>query len=97
MWMSLFVAETRKKDGSPFPVSSLNLILAGIKRYMKAQNPMQLISQARLIQNLLDCEVFETTSRGNLGRKGSVLLLSIYSDYQCGRRGKAVEDGDSWH
>lgn len=37
--MSLFVAETRKKDGSPFPVSSLNLILAGIKRYMKAQNP----------------------------------------------------------
>lgn len=37
--MDVTVAETRKKDGSPFPVSSLNLILAGIKRYMKAQKP----------------------------------------------------------
>ena len=37
--MSLFVAETQKKDGSPFPVSSLNLIFAGIRRYMKAQKP----------------------------------------------------------
>ncbi len=38
-WLSLFIIEVRKKDGSRFPNSSLTLLLCGIKRYMKGLNP----------------------------------------------------------
>ena len=38
-WLSLFIIEVRKKDGSRFPNSSLTLLLCGIKRYMKDLNP----------------------------------------------------------
>ena len=38
-WLSLYVAETRKKDGTHFPSSSLTLLLSGLKRWMTQQNP----------------------------------------------------------
>ena len=38
-WLSLFIIEVRKKDGSKYPNSSLNLLLCGLKRYMKSLNP----------------------------------------------------------
>ena len=38
-WLSLFVLETRKKDGSQYPCRTLNLLLAGLKRHMRAVNP----------------------------------------------------------
>ena len=33
-WISYYVVETRKKDGERFPSKSINLLLAGLKRYM---------------------------------------------------------------
>ena len=37
-WLSRFVTETRKKDGTQFPTASVNLLLAGLKRHMKEMN-----------------------------------------------------------
>ena len=38
-WLSLFVLEARKLDGQKYPTSSLNMLLSGLKRYMKSLNP----------------------------------------------------------
>ena len=38
-WLSFYVIETRKQDGQRYPASTLNLLLCGLKRYMKKQNP----------------------------------------------------------
>ena len=38
-WLSVFVLETRKEDGSPFPPKSIKLILSGLLRYMRAKSP----------------------------------------------------------
>ena len=38
-WLSLFVLEARKVDGSRYPTSTLNLLLQGLKRYMMQVNP----------------------------------------------------------
>ena len=38
-WLSLFVVEARKKDGSRYPSKTLTLLLCGLKRYMTKVNP----------------------------------------------------------
>ena len=38
-WLSLYIIETRKRDGQRYPSSTLNLLLCGLKRYMKKINP----------------------------------------------------------
>ena len=38
-WLSLYVIKTRKQDGERHPASTLNLLLSGLKRYMKKLNP----------------------------------------------------------
>ena len=39
-WLSVYVMETRKKNGDRSPFSSLNLLLCGLRRHMKEINPM---------------------------------------------------------
>ena len=36
-WHSLFVIETKRSDGKPFPSKSVDLLLLGLKRYMVMQ------------------------------------------------------------
>ena len=38
-WLSLYVAETRKKDGSQYPPKSIYILLTGILRRMRQLNP----------------------------------------------------------
>ena len=38
-WLSRFVLETRKEDGSPFPPRSIKLILSGLLRHMRPKSP----------------------------------------------------------
>ena len=38
-WLSLYVIETRKHHGGRYPVSTLSLLLCGLKRHMKKVNP----------------------------------------------------------
>ena len=38
-WLSLFVLEARKLDGTRYPTSTLNMLLSGLKRYMVKANP----------------------------------------------------------
>ena len=38
-WFELFAAETRKRDGSPFPAKSLYHLLTGLLRHMRSLNP----------------------------------------------------------
>ena len=38
-WLSLYIMETRKKDGSRYPSNTLTLLLNGLRRYMKGINP----------------------------------------------------------
>ena len=38
-WLSLYVAEARELDGSPFPPKSLYLLLTGLLRHMRSKNP----------------------------------------------------------
>ena len=33
------MVETRRKDGAQFPTKTVNLLLSGIKRFMKSINP----------------------------------------------------------
>ena len=37
-WLSLYVMETRREDGQPFPSKSIDGLLAGLKWHMKTQN-----------------------------------------------------------
>ena len=37
-WLSLFVIEVRKQDGSKYPSKTIDLLLAGLKRHMKEVN-----------------------------------------------------------
>ena len=37
-WLSLYVRETRRKDGEPFPTCTMNQLLSGLKRYMLERN-----------------------------------------------------------
>ena len=37
-WLSVFVGETRKKDGTPYPAKSLYLLLTGVLRHMRTLN-----------------------------------------------------------
>ena len=45
-WLSLYIIETRKRDGQRYPTSTQNLFLCGLKRHMKKLNP--------LVPNFLD-------------------------------------------
>ena len=36
-WLSLFVIETKRSDGNSFPSKTIDLLLAGLKRYMVAE------------------------------------------------------------
>ena len=48
-WLSLYVIETRRKDGQSYPTATLNtLILCGLKRHMTKVNPLM-----RVIHDLL--------------------------------------------
>ena len=38
-WFSLYVAEVRKKDGTEYPPKTMYILLAGILRHMRLQNP----------------------------------------------------------
>ena len=38
-WLSLFVAEVRKRDGTEYPPKSLYMLVAGILRHMRYKNP----------------------------------------------------------
>ena len=38
-WLSLYVVEARKQNGSPFPPKSLYLLLTGLLRHMRSKNP----------------------------------------------------------
>ena len=46
-WLSRFVMETRKEDGSPFPSRSIKLILSGLQRHMRAnsQSPFNIFNK----------------------------------------------------
>ena len=35
-WLSIFIAETRKVNGEPYPPTTLQLLLSGLQRHMKA-------------------------------------------------------------
>lgn len=37
-WLSLFVLEVRKTDGTKYPPQSIHLILCGLQRYMQHKN-----------------------------------------------------------
>ena len=37
-WLSIFIAETRKVNGEPYPPKSLHLLLSGLQRHMKSFN-----------------------------------------------------------
>ena len=37
-WLSLFVIEVRKADGSHYPPATINLILCGLQRHMRCHN-----------------------------------------------------------
>ena len=37
-WLSLFVIELRKADGSRYPPATINLLLCGLQRYMRRNN-----------------------------------------------------------
>ena len=39
-WLSVYVAEAKKQDSSPFPPKSLYMLLAGILRHMCSKNPL---------------------------------------------------------
>ena len=39
-WLSLFILEARKKEGSKYPTTTLNLLLCGLKRHMLKLNSM---------------------------------------------------------
>ncbi len=39
-WLVVYVAETRKKDGSEYPLKSIYLLLTGLLRDMREINPM---------------------------------------------------------
>ena len=39
-WLSLFIMEARKKEGSKYPTTTLNLLLCGLKRHMLKLNSM---------------------------------------------------------
>ena len=41
-WLSRFVMETRKEDGTRFPARSIKLLLSGLQRYMRASSPTPL-------------------------------------------------------
>ena len=38
-WLSLFVLEARKLDGTMYPTNTLKMLLSGLKRYMVKANP----------------------------------------------------------
>ena len=38
-WLSLFVIEARKKDGSRYPFKTIDLLLAGLRRHMNETDP----------------------------------------------------------
>ena len=38
-WLKLFFAEARKQDGSRYPSKTLYLLLSGLLRYMRLNNP----------------------------------------------------------
>ncbi len=38
-WLSLFVMEAKKQNGSPYPSKTIDLLLAGIRRHMKSIDP----------------------------------------------------------
>ena len=38
-WLALFAAEARKNDGSPFPRTSVYMLLAGLLRHMRSLDP----------------------------------------------------------
>ena len=38
-WLSLFVLEAQKLEGSKYPSNTLNMLLSGLKRYMVRSNP----------------------------------------------------------
>ena len=42
-WLSLYVAETRKKDGSRYPPKTIYLLLSGLLRHMRTHNPAWLL------------------------------------------------------
>ena len=56
-WLSLYIIETRKRDGQRYPSSTLNLLLCGLKRYMKKINPIFLMKTMHV---LLVCGEHET-------------------------------------
>ena len=37
-WLSIFVAETRKVNGEPYPPTTIQLLLAGLQHHMQAIN-----------------------------------------------------------
>ena len=38
-WLSLFIAKVREKDGTEYPPKTMYILLAGILRHMRLQNP----------------------------------------------------------
>ena len=37
-WLSIYVAETRKVNGEPYPPTSIQLLLFGLQRHMRAMD-----------------------------------------------------------
>ena len=48
-WLSLYVVETRKVDGSRFPSKSIDLLLAGIKRYMTQKRKLLKMQKKKVL------------------------------------------------
>ena len=57
-WLSLYVAEARKQDGSLFPPKSLYLLLTGLLHHMRSKNPTS--------PNFLDSNQLEFVSLHNV-------------------------------
>ena len=76
-WLSVFVGETRKKDGTPYPAKSLYLLLTGVLRHMRALNadcPNFLDTNDKGFANSMPAL---TMSLETCALLGSVLLLNM--------------------
>ena len=53
-WLSVYVAEARKQNGSPFPPKSLYQLLTGLLHHMRSKNPNFLETHQLELHNAMD-------------------------------------------
>ena len=76
-WLSLFVLEAQKLDGSKYPSNTLNMLLSGLKRYMVRSNPDTPNFLDERTRSFLVFVEQEIQCHEDCERKELVLVLSI--------------------